>query len=63
LGLTERLVVIAWAGPRRPDQERDLTRLVVRDLARFPDRLTKMAQEEIAPALPTAAGDRQAGSD
>jgi AcrR family transcriptional regulator len=55
LGLSERLVVIARAGLRRLDQERDLTRLVVRDLARFPDLLAEMAQEEIAPVYRVVA--------
>jgi AcrR family transcriptional regulator len=55
LGLSERLVVIARAGLRRLDQERDLTRLVVRDLARFPDLLTEMAQEEIEPVYQVVA--------
>jgi AcrR family transcriptional regulator len=55
LGLSERLVVIARAGLRRLDQERDLTRLVVRDLARFPDLLVEMAQEEIEPVYRVVA--------
>ena len=49
LALSERLAVIARAGLRRLDQERDLSRLLVRDLARFPDLLAEMAQEEIQP--------------
>jgi hypothetical protein len=47
LGRSERLAVIARAGLRRLDQERDLSRLLVRDLARFPDPLAEMGQEEI----------------
>jgi AcrR family transcriptional regulator len=47
--LRERLEVIARAGLGRLDQERDLTRLLVRDLARFPDLLAEMAQEEVQP--------------
>ena len=64
LGLSERLEVIARAGLRRLDQERDLTRLVVRDLARFPDLLTEMAQEEIVPVYRVVAAwlAEQAGS-
>jgi AcrR family transcriptional regulator len=53
--LPERLAVIARAGLRRLDQERDLTRLVVRDLARFPDLLAEMAQEEIEPVYQVVA--------
>jgi hypothetical protein len=49
LGLSERLAVVARAGLRRLDQERDLSRLLVRDLARFPDLLAEMGQEEIEP--------------
>jgi AcrR family transcriptional regulator len=44
---SERLAAIARAGLRRLDQERDLNRLLVRDLASFPDLLTKMRQGEI----------------
>src|SRR6266496_3629940 len=47
LALSERLAVIARAGLRRLDQERDLTRLLVRDLARFPDLLERMGDGEI----------------
>ena len=55
LSLRERLVVIARAGLRRLDQERDLTRLVVRDLARFPDLLAEMGREEIQPVYQVVA--------
>jgi AcrR family transcriptional regulator len=55
LSLPERLVVIARAGLRRLDQERDLTRLVVRDLARFPDLLAEMGREEIQPVYQVVA--------
>src|SRR6266536_1366316 len=47
LPLPERLAVIARAGLRRLDQERDLNRLLVRDLARFPDLLERMGDGEI----------------
>ena len=47
LAPSERLAAIARAGLRRLDQERDLNRLLVRDLASFPDLLTKMRQGEI----------------
>jgi AcrR family transcriptional regulator len=49
LGLSERLAVLARAGLRRLDQERDLNRILVRDLAHFPDLLAEMAREEIEP--------------
>jgi len=55
LGLSERLAVIARAGLRRLDQERDLTRLVVRDLARFPDLLAEMGRDEIVPVYRVVA--------
>jgi AcrR family transcriptional regulator len=51
----ERLEVIARAGLGRLDQERDLTRLLVRDLARFPDLLAEMAQEEVQPVYQAVA--------
>jgi AcrR family transcriptional regulator len=47
--LSQRLKVVARAGLERLDQERDLSRLLVRDLARFPDLLAEMAKEEIEP--------------
>jgi AcrR family transcriptional regulator len=47
LALSERLAAIARAGLRRLDQERDLNRLLVRDLASFPDLLAEMGQGEI----------------
>jgi AcrR family transcriptional regulator len=53
--LPERLTVIARAGLRRLDQERDLTRLVVRDLARFPDLLAEMGRDEIEPIYQAVA--------
>ena len=55
LGRSERLAVIARAGLRRLDQERDLSRLLVRDLATFPDLLAEMAQEEIEPVYRVVA--------
>jgi AcrR family transcriptional regulator len=47
LAPSERLAAIARAGLRRLDQERDLNRLLVRDLASFPDLLAEMGQREI----------------
>jgi HTH-type transcriptional dual regulator CecR, C-terminal domain len=39
--------VLARAGLQRLDQERDLNRLLVRDLAGFPDLLAQMREDEI----------------
>lgn len=47
LPLRERLAVIARAGLRRLEQERDLNRLLVRDLASFPDLLEQTRDGEI----------------
>jgi AcrR family transcriptional regulator len=55
LTLSERLAVIARAGLRRLDQERDLTWLLVRDLARFPDLLAEMGRDEIQPVYQAVA--------
>ena len=55
LGVSERLAVIARAGLRRLDQERDLSRLLVRDLASFPDLLAEMGREEIEPVYRVVA--------
>jgi hypothetical protein len=55
LGRSERLAVIARAGLRRLDQEHDLSRLLVRDLARFPDLLAEMGQDEIQPVYQVVA--------
>jgi HTH-type transcriptional dual regulator CecR, C-terminal domain len=43
----DRLAALAHAGLRRLEQERDLNRLLVRDLARFPDLLAQMREDEI----------------
>lgn len=42
-----RLLVVAQAGLRRLEHDRDLNRLVCRDLAQFPDLLNKVRDEEI----------------
>jgi hypothetical protein len=39
--------LVARARLRRLDRERDLNRLLARDLARFPDLLAEMREEEI----------------
>jgi AcrR family transcriptional regulator len=46
LPLRARLVVLVRAGLRRLEQERDLRRLLVRDLARFPDLLAAVRDDE-----------------
>jgi AcrR family transcriptional regulator len=55
LSLQERLKVIVRAGLRRLEQERDLTRLLVRDLGRFPELLTEMGRDEIEPVYQVVA--------
>lgn len=47
LPLPERLVAVARAGLRRLEQERDVNRLLVRDLADFPDLLEKFRDREL----------------
>jgi AcrR family transcriptional regulator len=66
----KRLAVVARAGLRRLDQERDLNRLLLRDLASFPDLLVEMRDEEVARVyrvvagwLATQAGPEQAARD
>jgi AcrR family transcriptional regulator len=55
LALPQRLAAIARAGLRRVEEERDLTRLLVRDLARFPQLLAEMGREEIEPVYRVVA--------
>lgn len=45
--LEERLLVVARAGLRRLDQERDVNRLLLHDLADFPDLLETFRQNEL----------------
>jgi AcrR family transcriptional regulator len=47
LPLEGRLLLVAQAALRRLEHDRDLNRLVCRDLAQFPDLLTKVRDEEI----------------
>lgn len=47
LPLEERLFLIARAGLRRLEQDRDINRLVLRDLAQFPDLLARVRDDEI----------------
>ncbi|GIE92915.1 TetR/AcrR family transcriptional regulator [Paractinoplanes rishiriensis] len=43
----ERFVAVARAGLARLDQERDVNRLLVRDLASFPDLLDRVREREL----------------
>lgn len=43
----ERFVAVARAGLRRLDEERDINRLLLRDLAAFPDLLELVREQEI----------------
>jgi hypothetical protein len=47
LPLEGRLLLVAQAALRRLEHDRDLNRLVCRDLAQFPDMLTKVRDQEI----------------
>jgi AcrR family transcriptional regulator len=55
LPLRERLMLVAQAGLRRLEQERDLNRLVLRDLAQFPDLLARVGREDIGQTFATFA--------
>lgn len=56
LPLRERLLVVARAGLRRLEQEQDLNRLVLRDLAQFPDLLDRVGRDDIAQVFTVFAG-------
>lgn len=47
LPLPELLLAVARAGLRRLEQERDVNRLLLRDLAQFPDLLAEFRQHEL----------------
>jgi AcrR family transcriptional regulator len=47
LPFPDRLLVVARAGLQRLDHDRDLNRLVLRDLARFPELLSQVRDQEI----------------
>lgn len=55
LPLEERLLLIARAGLRRLEHDRDVNRLVLRDLARFPELLAKVRDDEILRTFTTFA--------
>jgi AcrR family transcriptional regulator len=54
--LEEQLRELGRAGVARLEQERDLNRLVVRDLRQFPDLLATAADEDIRPVHEALAG-------
>ncbi|GMA23969.1 hypothetical protein GCM10025864_17280 [Luteimicrobium album] len=56
LPLRDRLAAVARAGLRRLEQERDVNRLLVRDLAAFPDLLAQVREQELAAVVGTVAG-------
>jgi AcrR family transcriptional regulator len=56
MALDQRLLAVARAGLHRLDDERDLNRLVMRDLSRFPALLDRVGQEEIARTVRVVAG-------
>jgi AcrR family transcriptional regulator len=47
LPLADRLLAVARAGLRRLEAERDVNRLLLRDLASFPDLLDQVRQQEL----------------
>jgi len=56
LPLRDRLAAVARAGLRRLEQERDVNRLLVRDLAAFPDLLAQVRDQELAAVVGAVAG-------
>jgi AcrR family transcriptional regulator len=48
LSLEQRLLQVARAGLRRLEDERDLNRLILRDLGRFPELLARVGRDEVA---------------
>ena len=63
LPLPAGLLVVARAGLRRLEQECDLNRLVLRDLAQFPDLLARVGNEDIARVFEAFAGWLRAQGD
>ena len=56
LPLPERLLAVARAGLRRLEQERDVNRLLLHDLADFPDLLEAFRRDELASVLAALTG-------
>lgn len=48
LSRRERFLAVARAGLRRLEEERDVNRLLLRDLASFPDLLDRVREQELA---------------
>jgi AcrR family transcriptional regulator len=55
LPVRDRLVAVARAGLRRLEEERDVNRLLVRDLAAFPDLLAQVREQELAAVVGAVA--------
>lgn len=55
-GSVDAIEAIAWAGLQRLRSERHLTRLLIRDLQRFPEQLATVADSDIRPAVEALAG-------
>jgi AcrR family transcriptional regulator len=62
-GRREQVAALGRAGIARLEQERDLNRLVLRDLRHFPDLLETAAEQDVRPVLAGLAGwlQRQGG--
>jgi AcrR family transcriptional regulator len=55
-GRAEQVAALGRAGIARLEQERDLNRLVLRDLRHFPELLATAAEQDIRPVLAGLAG-------
>lgn len=64
LSMRERLTAVAFAGLRRLEEEGDLNRVLIKDLAHFPDLLAIVRQQEIARVHDAVSGwlSAQSGS-
>lgn len=60
LPLRDRLLEVSRAGLRRLEEERDLNRILVRDLADFPDLLAQVREQELSAVVGTVAAWLQA---
>lgn len=63
LSLRDRLMVLARAGVARLDEERDLNRIILRDLRDFPDLIAEVREVEIGRIQSVLAGWLHAQSD
>jgi len=55
LPLRERLVEISRAGLRRLEEERDVNRMLLRDLAAFPELLARVREQELSAVVGAVA--------